>query len=611
MSERLLEALERGIVIADGGMGTSIFQALGQRPCFDAVNLSHPEVILRIHLDFMRAGARLIETNTFGASRLKLAGHGLEDQVVAINHRAVKLAREAREIAGADALIAGSIGPASPLPLPWDAAAREQVTRAVQEQAWALEERGVDAFILETYAFLEELLVAVAAVRAISRLPIVAQLAFLEDRETFMGVRPAEAAAALARAGADVIGANCGVGPQDMLAILGELAESGVARLSAQPNAGFPQREGGRVIYPLSTPRYFSEFAAEAAALGARLIGGCCGTTPEHIRAIAEAVAALGPEPRRARAVERPRPEQPAPPASAPDRSPLARKLAAGTFVTLVELDPPKGINLDRVLDAATTLKQSGRVDAADINNSPMARVHLDAILMAAAIERDIGLETVPHVTTRDASVMGLQASLLGAWAVGGIRNILAVTGDPPRLGEHPGSQGVYEVDAIGLVRLLAQLNRGLDWAGQAIGEPTNFTIGVALTPAATDLDLEISRFRQKVEAGAEFAMTQPIFHPEQWEAFLRRLGGDPPIPILIGVWPVTSYKQAVRLHHEVPGIVIPEPMLERMRTAGAQAGAVGLEVARSIYQWAREHAAGAYIIPPFKRFEDALLVLG
>lgn len=606
--ERLQELLEQRILVADGGMGTTIYQRRGPCRSFEEVNLLEPELVLRIHLDFIEAGARLIETNTFGANRLKLATLGLEDQVVKLNLQAVKLAREAREISGKEVFIAGSIGPLLPQSV-WslESGVWSLVEEAVKEQARALEERGVDLFVLETFSSLEELLLAIKALQEVSSLPIVAQMTFMEEGRTLMGVSPYEMASALKSLRLLAIGANCSIGPQDMLQVLAEIPEG--LTLSAQPNVGFPRREGGRVIYPRSSPPYFAEFAKEAARLGARLIGGCCGTTPDHIKAIAKAVEALAPAPSTVKVSvvsEAPKAiEEPTTPIS-----PLAQKLKLGTFVTLVEVDPPKGVNLERILESVRTLKTSGLVDAVDINNSPMARVHLDALMMAIAIEEEVGMETVPHVTTRDSNIMGLQAALLGAWAVGGIRNILAVTGDPPRLGDYPEARGIYEIDAIGLTRLLSNLNKGLDWAGQTIGQPTAFTIGVAVNPTAEDLDKELLRFQQKIEAGAHFAMTQPIFDVSYWERFLKALGGVPPIPILVGIWPLASLKLAQRLHNEVPGIVIPEAVQERLTRAGSEAKREGFKLAREILATVKEKAAGVYIIPSFKKYEEALLVL-
>ncbi len=613
-TDELKELLESSVLVCDGAMGSQLYELAGPTRCFEELNLLQPEVVLRVHLNYIEAGARLIETNTFGANRLKLAPHGLADRVGEINQRAVKLAREAREVSGVSVWIAGSIGP---LGAGWRtrvgrAAEPETAAHARQvfaEQAAPLEERGVDLYILETFPDLEELTWAIEAVRGQSSLPIIAQLAYNEEGRTLGGDEAGTATEKLKGLGVAVIGANCSIGPQAMLDVLRAMAQVDGISLSVQPNVGFPQRVGDRVVYPRATPAYFASFAREAVTAGASIIGGCCGTTPEHIRAIAQAVRDLAPRrdlrPSAAVVLEAPAPPTP----KTEPVSGLYRKLQAGQFVVSVELDPPKGVHLDRILEAVAEFRRSGRVDVVDINSGTLARVGMDALLLAAAIER-AGMETIPHLTTRDANIIGLQAQLLGAWAVGGLRNILAITGDPPVLGDHPEVAGVYEVDAIGLVRIIRRLNEGTDWAGRALGGGTNFTIGVAVNPVADDLDEEIRRFEQKVEAGTHFAMTQPIFDPEVWYKFLQRLGGKPPIPVLIGIWPLTSHKLAVRLNNEVPGISIPEHVLEALEQAGTGARECGFELARTLYAWARREAAGVYLIPPFKKFEEALQVI-
>jgi homocysteine S-methyltransferase len=386
------------------------------------------------------------------------------------------------------------------------------------------------------------------------------------------------------------------------------------------PNAGFPKRVGDRTVYPRSSPEYFALFAQEAADLGARIIGGCCGTTPEHIRAIAEAVKRLHPAKlatgkgaaagvevlERAERVRRITAREP--------DSQLWKKMQAQKFVTSVEIDPPKGVTIERIVDQVTKVMSCSEVDAIDINSGTLARVGMDALVLAGALEAH-GFETIPHLTTRDANIIGLQAMLLGAWAVGGVRNVLAITGDPPSVGDYPETNGVYELDSIGLVKVLARLNQGTDWAGKNLGGATNFTIGVAVNPVAEDVDEELRRFEAKIEAGAHFAMTQPIFDPAHWSAFLKRLGGKSPIPIIVGLWPLTSYKQALRLNNEVPGIVIPEATLREMEKAGDAARERGFALARIMLDWARtarsEGIAGAYLIPPFKRYEEILELFG
>ena len=612
-SSDLRQLLDQRILVCDGAMGSQVYEHAGSVHSVEEINLLNPELVLRIHLAYIDAGARLIETNTFSANRLKLAPLGLGDRTVAINQRGVKIAREAREASGADILIGGSIGPLGTAWWVSDAEPAETACRAFQEQATALEERGVDLFVLETFPSLKELLWAIEAVRSFSQLPIVAQLAYTDEGKTLMGDDALEATQHLLDQGVDVVGANCSIGPQDTLSVLRSMAGVNGARLSVQPNVGFPRRVGGRVVYPKSSPDYFAEFAREAAELGVSIIGGCCGTTPAHIRAMAEAVKQLSPqapEPHPAAHAIAVTAEAPTPaPVAAEPQSSLYRKLQAGEFVVSVEIDPPKGVTLDRIMDCVNRFRASGCVDAVDINSGTLARVGMDAIMLAGAIERT-GMETIPHLTTRDLSIIGLQAMLLGAWSISGVRNVLAITGDPPSLGDHPEVSGIYEVDAVGLVRILTRLNQGTDWAGKTLGGGTNFAIGVAVNPTADDLDEELRRFEMKVEAGAHYAMTQPIFDPEIWEAFLKRLGGRAPIPILFGIWPLSSYKLAVRLDNEVPGIVVPEVVQKRLQAAGSRARDQGFELARELFAWAKTAGAGAYIIPPFKKYEEALEVV-
>jgi methionine synthase I (cobalamin-dependent)/5,10-methylenetetrahydrofolate reductase len=613
------ERLSQRILVADGAMGSLLYESVGPQRCVDELNTTHAEAVFHVHQTYIEAGAQIIETNTFGANRNKLGQFGMGDRVAELNHRAVKIAREAREAAKHEVLIAGSIGPLGiqqhvrDLPI-------ESILAIFKEQAGALEERGVDLFILETFSDIEELASAIDAIRSFSRLPIVAQLTFSDEGTTFGGTRPQDAWTKLKEKNIQAIGANCTIGPQLLLPVLRDLAANASLPLSAMPNAGFPKRIGDRTVYPRSSPEYFALFAQEAAEIGVRILGGCCGTTPDHVHAMAEAVKKINPvrsagakglgaaltesveviEPvERFRRIATREPE-----------SKLWKKIQAGKFVTSVEIDPPKGVTIDRILDQVTRVMANPEVDSIDINSGTLARVGMDAMVLAGALEAH-GFETVPHVTTRDANIIGLQAMLLGAWAVGGVRNILAITGDPPSLGDHPETSGVYEVDSIGLVKVLSRLNQGTDWAGKSLGGATNFTIGVAVNPVAENIDEELRRFEEKVAAGAHFAMTQPIFDPEHWRIFLKRLGGKSPIPIIVGLWPLTSYKQALRLNNEVPGIVIPEATLREMEKAGEAARERGFVLARRMLDWAHgarsESIAGAYLIAPFKRYEEIL----
>ena len=592
MSARLLERLRNAPpIVADGGMGALITAAVPRLRCPEEANLRAPQAVVSLHVGFITAGAELIETNSFGANRRKLAQHFLEDELEAINAAAVKLAREAREIAGRDVFVAGSIGP-----LGQSAASRVR-HELFAEQASVLEGRGADLFALETFYDLEELEDAIAAVRSVSSLPIVALMTFDESAETLAGVTAKEAAERLAPLDVAAIGANHGAGLLAALAALEQMRGCGKP-LAAMPNIGLASLAGGRVIYPHATPDYFAEFAAHARDLGAGLIGGCCGTTPAEIAAIRSAL-----EERRA----------PRAPLQLAERelvvslgeelreTGLQRALREGEWIVSVQLDPPLGSSRQGLLEVAAALAESGLVGYVDINDNATARAGMSSLMVSAAIERECGLETIPHLTTRDWTVLGLESMLLGAHAEG-VRNVLAITGDPPEVGDYPGSRGVYEIDAIGLVELISRLNRGEDFNGRPIDAPTSFFAGVAVNPTADDLDLELERFRQKVEAGARFAMTQIVFDLDPLERFAERLEGGWPVPVLVGVFPVTSYRLALRLHNEVPGIVVPEELQDALREAGAGAAEIGLAHARELVAAARGRYAGVYVVAPYRR---------
>jgi homocysteine S-methyltransferase len=595
---------EDRVLVGDGGTGALLSAAVPRLRCPEEANLKAPEAVISVHVGFIRAGAELIEANTFGANRRKLSTRFLDDRLEEIVERGVKLAREAREITGEPVFVGGSIGPLGDLE---GSTGAEDAYAVFHEQAQLLEGRGVDLFLVETFYDLDELETAIRAVQDVSSLPIVAQLTFDEDAQTLAGVSAHEALERLLPLDVAAAGANCGLGPQAALAALSDISEQANGfPLTAQPNVGLPARSGGRIVYPNATPDYFAEFAAQARSFGARLIGGCCGTTPSQIAAIRAAVE----DEREPRVplfvVDR---DVVARATAAPGRTRLEERLERAEWVVSVELDPPKGTNMEAMLGVAARLEASGAVHAADINDNPMARARLSALIAAVAIERSVGLETIPHVTPRDASAMGLQSQLLGAHAEG-VRNVLAVTGDPPHVGDYPGSSGVYDVDAIGLVSLLSHLNRGEDFSGKAIDAPTSFYIGVAVNPSADDLDRELERFRRKIDAGARFAMTQALFDLEYLDRFLERLGGESPIPLLVGVWPLTSYQLAFRLHNEVPGITIPEAVQQRLADAGPDARRLGFELARELLEGARSRAAGVYVIPPFKEPDAALELL-
>src|SRR5262245_30889841 len=581
-------------------MGTLITSAVPRLRCPEEANLRAPESVLSLHIGFIRAGAELIETNTFGANRRKLATRFLEDEVERINSEAVKIAREARQGSGVQVLIAGAIGPLG------DVGDAEDTRRGLfAEQAQILEARGVDLFFVETFYDLDELEVAVAAARGVSSLPVVALLTFDEDGETLAGVAARDAALRLRDLGVDAIGANHGAGPQACLTAL-ELMESDGPPLAALPNLGLAGLAGGRIIFPHATPEYFSEFAAQARELGARLVGGCCGTTPIEIAAIRTALD----EGRRPRApFESAERELAVAQEAVEHETTLARDLREGRWVVSIQLDPPLGGSHAGMLEVAAAIRGSGLAGYVDINDNATARAAMSGLMLAGAVERTVGIETIPHLTPRDSTIMGLESLLLGAHAEG-VRNILAVTGDPPEVGDYPGSEGVYELDSIGLTRLISRLNAGEDYNGKTIDAPTSFFAGVAVNPTADDLELEVERFRAKVDAGARFAMTQILFDLSWLDRFVEALGGGSPVPLLVGLLPVWSYRLAQRLHNEVPGIVVPEELQQALLEAGADAAAVGTECARRLYEESREKAAGVYVVAPFRKPLAALDVL-
>jgi homocysteine S-methyltransferase len=614
MSHPLLERLAEGPLLGDGAMGTMLY-ARGAPPeaCFDVLNLRDPKTVQAIHAEYVSAGADCIETNTFGANRFKLGVHALEGRVREINRQGARLARDVRETMGRDLFVLGSIGPLGKYLTPLGTVREDEALAAFREQAEGLLEGGVDAVVIETISDLREMAMAVRAVRGVSAdLPIIAQMAFTEDRVTFVGHPPAEVARELVALGVPVIGANCSVGPSvlyDVLALLHQTAPD--VLLAIQPNAGLPSRLGERLIY-LSSPAYMAEYAGRMLDAGARLVGGCCGTSPVHIRAMREAVDRHVPEPARARRavslapVAVPRAEAaPVGPAAEPTR--LQTRLAPGEFLVTVELDPPRGHAIEKLVQGAKLLAERG-VEVVDINDGSLGRVRMAVLPTAMLVREATGLDINMHFTCRDRNLMGIQADLLGAHAVG-IRNILAMTGDPPRSGDYVNATAVFDVDAIGLARIIRGMNRGVDATGNSIGEPTAFAIGVAADPGTADPAREVDRLLAKVEAGAMWVQTQPVYDLERLEAFLARVG-PLPVPIVVGILPLHSSRHAEFLHNEVPGMTIPDALRARLRQAGDQALRVGIETAQEVLAEVRQRYAGAYLMPSFGRFEVVAEVL-
>jgi methionine synthase / methylenetetrahydrofolate reductase (NADH) len=589
---RFLERLENGpVIVGDGGMGALLSAAVPRLRSPEEANLRAPDAVVSLHVSFINAGSELIETNTFGANRRKLSHHFLEDDLEQINSAGVKLARDAREVTGRDVFIGASIGPLGE-------SATSRVRRELfAEQAAVLDGRGADLFMIETFYDLEEVVDAIEAVRGVSSLPIVALLTFDESAETLAGVTAAEAAARLMELDVAAVGANHGAGLLAALAALEQMGKDGKP-LAALPNVGLASLTGGRVIYPHATPEYFGEFAAHARNLGAKVIGGCCGTTPAEITAIRTAVE----EERKPRApLVFDAPELVVALGEEQRETGLSRALTAGEWIVSVQLDPPLGGNSTGLVEVASTLKESGRVGWVDVNDNATARAGMSSLMVSATIERRAEIETIPHLTTRDWSVMGLESMLLGAHAEG-VRNVLAITGDPPEVGDYPGARGVYEIDAIGLTQLMTNLNRGEDFNGRPIDAPTSFFPGVAVNPTPDDMDIELERFERKLEAGAKFAMTQIIFDADLLDRFAERLGGTWPIPVLVGIFPLTSHRLALRLHNEVPGILVPQALQDALERAGSDAADVGFAHARELIAASRERAAGVYLVAPFRR---------
>lgn len=614
MPNVLLDKLANGPILTDGAMGTSLFESgHANDTCLEMLNVTHKDDVARIHRDMIAAGATLIETNTFGGNRYRLEAHNLEDKVRDVNFRAVKLAREAREISGEDVIVAGSIGPTGRTLAPYGQLSVDDAETAFKDQAEALLEGGVDCFLIETMGDLEELKAAVRAVRSICDLPIIASVTFGEDGLTIRQLTPGAVVEELLPLELDVIGANCSVGPRVLLSVLKKLRHaldqhsSRNIKLITMPNAGWPSISGGKYVYP-ATPEYFASFASSALDAGADIVGGCCGTTTEHIAAMREAMdssrSVASPTLRQVESA----PEQKSVVNTSSEPSLLHQKLGK-KFLRCVEIQPPKGLNPTKAIEGSQMLKQAG-VDAITVADSPMARVRMSAMTLCYLIQHEVGIETILHYTTRDRSMMGLQSDLLGAHA-SGVRNILALTGDPPSLGDNIGSTGVFDVDSIGLIRIIAGMNQGEDSTGTSIGRGASFTIVCAVDPTKPDVEEEARRLHAKIDAGAQFVMTQPIFDPKVWTDFLEVFGAKRlPIPVMIGILPLQSHKHAEFLHNEVPGITLSDVARRRMKLADKNGRAEGVKMGQELLLELRNHGEGVYIMPSFGRYETAAEVI-
>ena len=617
MAKSFLEALDDRVLVCDGAMGTMLYaKGVFINKSFDALNLTRPDLVGQVHEEYVRAGADIIETNTFAANRIKLGSFGLADKLHAINREGALIARDA---AGDHAFVAGSIGPLGIRIEPWGKTGVDEAREYFREQGQALIEGGVDVVILETFRDVNEIGAALDAVRSISDLPIVAQMTTEEDGNTLDGTPPERFAPELERRGATLIGVNCAVGPAPMLETIERMATVTRLRLSAQPNAGKPRDVEGRNIY-LCSPEYMASYARRFILHNVRVVGGCCGTTPEHIRQIKLAVRALAPPAARpstmlgADRVEQPAAPRPAVAISAPPvprerKSRLAHAMASGTFVVAVELLPPRGFQCEPAIERARSLKIRG-VDVVPIPDGQRAGARTSALSLAVLIEQQAGIETLLHYSCRDRNLLGIQSDLLGAHAMG-LRNLLLITGDPGRVGDYPDATAVFDVDSIGLTNLVARLNRGCDVGGQPIGAPTGFHIGVSVNTAASNIDEELRRFEYKLEAGAEFVVTRPVFDLRCFEQVLKRLEPSK-LPVVAGLFPFESARNAEFMANEVPGVRVPEPLLDRMRRADGleRAAQEGIAIAREIAAELRGGVQGVQVSTQSGNIEAALAVL-
>jgi methionine synthase / methylenetetrahydrofolate reductase (NADH) len=613
MPNSLSELFQTRSVLCDGAMGTMLYErGVFIHRCYDELNLSQPDLIRAIHEEYLQAGAEIIETNTFGGNRFRLQRHGLQDKVHDVNVAGAKIARQAadqiRDKQATQAFVAGAVGPIGVQIEPLGKVSFEEARAAFAEQIRALAEGGVDLLVLETMTSLNEVHQAILAAReAAPELPILAMMTIDEEGNTLDGSSPEVAAKKLTEWCADAVGCNCSAGPATILSAIERMRTATTLPLVAMPNAGMPRAVDGRNIY-LCSPEYMASFARKFAQAGVQFVGGCCGTTPSHIRAMRSALRALdarktGPVTSATVTVQN---TVTAPPLE--ERSKLGADLVAGKFIALVEIVPPRGISAHRELQAATLLAQNG-VEAINVPDSPRASARMSALSLCLQIQQQVSIETVLHYTCRDRNVLSIQSDLLGAASLG-LRNILCLTGDPPKLGNYPDATAVFDVDAIGLVNIVRNLNSGLDIGGNSIGASTGFAIGVAANPGVPDLDNEVRRFAYKVEAGAEYAITQPVFDLRLLEAFLKRIEQFH-LPVIAGIWPLVSLRNAEFMRNDLR-VFVPDEILLRMQQADTPelARAEGVKIAQEMLLAARDMVQGVQVSAPSGRFEAALTVM-
>ena len=602
-----------GVLIGDGAMGTMLYQhGIFVNRCFDELNLTDAGLVEKVHAAYVEAGADFVETNTFGANEVKLSQHGLGNEVERINQAGVAVARSA---AGADVLVAGSMGPLGAELTEHGPMTRAEAGRIFRQQGAALVAAGVDLLILETFSNTDELTTAVHAISDLADIPIIAQMTVNDHSETIYGEQVDHILARITRLDAvTAVGLNCSVGPSGMLTSLERVRAITDKPISVQPNAGMPRSVEGRQLY-MCTPEYMAEYAKRFFEKGARIIGGCCGTTPEHIREIVRAVRAIDKagKPRAVSVTPAAPQAQEVPLLEAvplAEKSALGAKLAAGEEVTLIEVTPPRGVDMTAILEKARCCAEAG-IDAINIPDGPRASSRLSPMVTAVRIQKEAGIETLLHFCCRDRNLIGMQSDILGAAAIG-LHGLLIVTGDPPKLGDYPDATGVFDMDSVALTAVVRHLNGGLDIGGNRIDPPPSLVIGVGANPVATDMPREIERFQQKVAAGAEFAITQPVFDADSLFRFLDAIE-EFRIPIVAGIWPLTSYKNAEFMANEVPGVVVPATVLERMRgaTTREEGRALGIAIAQELVAQIRARVAGFAVSAPFGNVQTALKVLG
>src|SRR6185369_759960 len=607
MAADLLARLKQSPVLCDGATGTLLYaKGIFINRCYEELNVSQPELIRGLHHEYMQAGAEIIETNTFGANSFRLARHSMENRVREINRAGVSLAKEAAK--SFDVWVAGSVGPLGVRIEPLGKTSFEEARAAFREQIAALVEGGVDLLMLETFGYVEELHQAILAARDVNpRIPVVAHVTIDEDGNCLDGSTPESFTPRIESWGVDVLGCNCSVGPVAMLEVIERVRALTSLPLAAQPNAGMPRSVEGRNIY-LCSPEYMASYAKKFVASGVRFLGGCCGTTPDHIRAMKSALRVGEARTTSFQVVTKPKTAQAIPPKPIAERSAMGKKIADGRFVTMVEIVPPKGVDVTKELDGARYLKSVG-VDAINIPDSPRASARISNQVLCTLTQQQIGIETVLHYTCRDRNVLGIQSDLLGASAIG-IRNLICITGDPPKLGNYPDATAVFDVDSIGLVNIVRNLNHGLDIGGNPIGTNTQFVIGVGANPGAPNLEEEIRRFEYKVEAGAEYVVTQPVFDVELLEKFMERIA-HVRIPVVAGIWPLTSVRNAEFMKNELR-VSVPDEIITRMGRAsnGEEARAEGVAIAREMLDRLRGLVQGAQISAPFGKYSAAVDVL-